>query len=519
MGIVKGGTVWIPRGQTAKKLIRLAAHSQAIIVQFTDSSLSSITYSLQGACLELLQVMAGLVKAVQYELLLFALIGLLIGGADDFLMDLIFVVGRLRRELFVYTRHVRMTGATLPPSQEPGPIAILIPAWREAGVIGAMLRTCLRRWRHADFRIFVGTYPNDPDTMHAVSGIAREDGRVQLVTLPHEGGTTKADCLNHAWAAMVRAEEEAGRTFKGVVLHDAEDVVHPDEIRLFDFMIDRFDMVQLPVLPLLSERSRWIAGHYADEFAEAHGKHLVLREAVRAAVPSAGVGCCFARRILGDIARERGGMPFDADSLTEDYEIGLRIAERRGRTAFVSMRDAEGELICTQEHFPETLEDAVRQKARWLAGIALAGWDRLGWHGSLRERWMRLHDRRTGLAALVLFAAYLATMGHGFLLILSLLGVTMPPDYPPLVDLALLCTAFLMIWRLAFRFYWSTRAYGWRQGLRSVPRVFICNIIAMMAARRAMAIYLRQLRGGGVVWDKTTHRFPAFGDGHDSRAA
>lgn len=306
-------------------------------------------------------------------------------------------------------------------------------------------------------------------------------------------------------------EARRGAPFKAVVLHDAEDVVHADEIRLFDRMIDRFDMVQLPVLPLLSQRSRWIAGHYADEFAEAHGKHLVLREAIGAAVPSAGVGCCFARGMLGDIARDRGGVPFDADSLTEDYEIGLHIAERNGRTAFVAMRDAEGGLICTQEHFPETLSAAIRQKARWMAGISLAGWDRLGWCGSLRERWMRLHDRRASLSALVLFAAYLATLGHGVLMALSLVGAAEPIRYPAFVETALITTAFLMLWRLTLRAISTGRTYGWRQGIRSVPRLFICNIIAMLAARRAVGIYVRQLAGSAVVWDKTRHRFPLTG--------
>ncbi len=344
--------------------------------------------------------------------------------------------------------------------------------------------------------------------------MTQEDERVQLVVLPHPGGTTKADCLNHIWAAMLREEAHRGAPFKAVVLHDAEDVVHADEIRLFDRMIDRFDMVQLPVLPLLSQRSRWIAGHYADEFAEAHGKHLVLREAIGAAVPSAGVGCCFARNMLGDIARDRGGVPFDADSLTEDYEIGLHIAERNGRTAFVAMRDAEGRLICTQEHFPETLSAAIRQKARWMAGISLAGWDRLGWRGSLRERWMRLHDRRASLSALVLFAAYLATLGHGALMALSLVGAAEPLRYPAFVEKALIATAFLMLWRLTLRAIFTGRTYGWRQGVRSVPRLFICNIIAMLAARRAVGIYVRQLAGSAVVWDKTRHRFPLTGQGH-----
>jgi len=449
---------------------------------------------------------------IEHEIMLFALAGLLAGGLDDFVMDLIFLVRQAKRELLVYTRHQRMTGATLPPSGHPGSIAIFVPAWQEAEVIGPMLRSCVERWRSSAFMLFVGTYPNDPATIRAVAEAANEDPRIRLVILPHEGGTTKADCLNHIWAAMLREEMAADMRFKAVTLHDAEDVVHADEIRLFDRMIDRFDMVQIPVRPLLSCRSRWIAGHYADEFAEAHGKHLVLREAIGAAVPSAGVGCCFARDILGRIARERGGAPFDPDSLTEDYEIGLRVAELHGKTAFVTMLDAQGNLICTQEHFPETLDAAVRQKARWFVGIALAGWDRMGWQGSWRERWMRLHDRRATLSALVLFAAYCAAIGYGVLLLAEWAGFAPSRPPSPLIGTTLLVTTFLMLWRLAARFYWSARAYGWREGLLAVPRTFLANIIAMLAARRAVMLYLRQLKSGTVVWEKTAHRFPAASD-------
>jgi len=445
---------------------------------------------------------------------LFALTGLLIGGLDDFIFDVIFLARAGWRKSFIYARHKRMTGATIPRSRQSGAIAVYVPAWHEAAVIGAMLRTCLKRWAGMDFRIFVGTYPNDPDTIRAVAEVSAQNAPVEIVILPHDGGTTKADCLNHIWAAMLRAEDAEERRFKAVVLHDAEDVVHADEIRLFDVMIDRFDMVQLPVMPLIAPHSRWIAGHYADEFAEAHGKHLIMREAIGAAVPSAGVGCAFGRDMIGAIARERGGAPFDAGSLTEDYEIGLRIAERKGRTVFISMRDASGALICVQEHFPDTLDAAVKQKARWLMGISLAGWDRLGWSGSLTERWMRLHDRRTSLSALILFATYCATIGYGVTLVLAFLGLASPRPHVGWLDAALTITAFLMLWRLAFRAYWTTQSYGWREGARSIPRTIVCNIVAMIAARRALADYIRQLRTGAVVWEKTVHRFPAECDAH-----
>lgn len=451
--------------------------------------------------------------------MMFALVGLLVGGADDFLMDMLFLGRHVWRRLFVYSRHPRMTGATLPPADHPGTIAIFVPAWNEGNVIGPMLRNCLRSWREGDFRLFVGTYPNDLSTMREVARVAQEDARVRLVILPHPGGTTKADCLNHLWYALLREERATGLRFKGIALHDAEDVVHADEIRLFDRMIERFDMVQLPVRPLLSSRSRWIAGHYADEFSEAHGKTLILREAMGAAVPSAGVGCCFARDRLESIARERSGIPFDPASLTEDYESGLLIREQGGRTVFIAMPDARGKLICTQEHFPETIHEATKQKARWFIGIALAGWDRMGWTGSLRERWMRLHDRRALLSALVLFAAYFALVGAVLLWVAGLFGIT-PPYWPsPLMQLGLTVTLWLMGWRLACRAFWTTQVYGWRQGLLSIPRTVVANAIAIMAMRRAIVRYVRQLRSGTIIWEKTHHIFPDHPQERDAAPA
>jgi bacteriophage N4 adsorption protein B len=308
---------------------------------------------------------------------------------------------------------------------------------------------------------------------------------------------------------MLADEARDGARVKAIVLHDAEDGVHPAEVRVFDTLIERFDLVQLPVVPLVDRGSRWVSGHYLDEFATHHGKTLIAREAVGAGLPSAGVGCAFSRTMLGRLALDRDG-PFDAASLTEDYELGLRISSLGGKAAFVRLPEKPGgPLVCVRAHFPATLKAAVIQKSRWIAGIALSGWDRLGWQGGIAERWMRINDRRALLAALVMLTAYVALLLNTALMVSSgVFGLVAGSPPSPWFSVLLMLSAFLLVWRLFMRALLVTRIYGWREGLRSVPRAFVGNVIDMMAARRAVAIYLRSRRDGIVRWDKTGHRFP-----------
>ncbi|MDH7640310.1 glycosyltransferase family 2 protein [Sphingomonas oryzagri] len=300
---------------------------------------------------------------------------------------------------------------------------------------------------------------------------------------------------------------------KAVVLHDAEDIVHADELTVYDALIERFALVQIPVHAVpVRGFGRWaelVSGHYCGEFAEAHGKQVVVREAVGAAVPSAGVGCAIGRNWLERIA-ERGRGPFDPDSLTEDYELGLRIGAMGGRGAFVRLPagDKAG-LVAVHACFPHSLMASVRQKSRWITGISLAGWDRLGWQGGLAERWMRLRDRRALLAALVLAAAYAALPVWGVASAASWFAgqpvdVTIPP---PLV----IANLALLGWRVAMRMAITARAYGWRMALLTPVHLVIGNVVAMMAAWRALGLYAGLVRHGLLRWDKTAHVFPATG--------
>ncbi len=441
---------------------------------------------------------------IMREAALFAATGFLILGLSDLAVDMLWLAHRIRR-----LGRPMPAAADLPPPVRPGRLAIFVPAWDEAAVIGDMLRGAVSAWPDGDWRLYVGTYRNDPATTAAAAAVARAEPRVKVVTGGEAGPTTKADCLNRLWLALLADEAAEGRRAKAVVLHDAEDVVHPAELRLFDSLIERFDLVQLPVLPLIDPNSRWLGGHYADEFAESHGKEMVVRGALGAGLPSAGVGCAFSREALGGLAAGRGGLPFDSDSLTEDYELGLRIAEAGGRRAFVRVRGGDGGIVATREYFPGTLAASVRQKARWMTGIALSGWDRLGWSGGFAERWMRLRDRQSLLAAILLGAGYLAMLLWLTLKAWEGAGGKGPAPLPALVSALVAVNLGLLGWRLAVRAGFTAAAYGWREGLRAVPRMAVGNLVAMRAAASALSRYRALRRGGRPRWDKTEHIFPA----------
>jgi bacteriophage N4 adsorption protein B len=445
------------------------------------------------------------------ELMLFSGFWFMIGGLDDVIVDVIWGVRAGWRRITRYRRVRPMRADALPNPAQTGIIAICIPTWNEAAVIGAMLGRCRTSWQNSavDYRIYVGCYRNDPASIAAAADGASGDPHVRIVLCEQPGPTTKADCLNQLWHAMTRDELVGGYKVKAVVLHDAEDAVHSLELRVFDYLIERAAAVQLPVIPVQVPGSAWVSGHYCDEFAEAHGKSLVVREAVGAAVPLAGVGCAIDRNWLGRIALARGGDPFDADSLTEDYELGLALGANGGRVIFARMRDSHGQLVGTRACFPETFRAATRQKARWMVGIALAGWDRLGWRGGVAENWMRLRDRKAVFAALVLTTAYLCIILSVVLSLATLSGYFSPPSLSPIVHLVLVITLLLLGWRVLVRTGFVWLMHGYRQALLSIPRNMVANIVAIVAARKACWMYVRHIFGAPLVWDKTDHsHFP-----------
>lgn len=438
---------------------------------------------------------------IEHELLLFAGIFFLLGTFDELAVDFAWLWLKLTG------RATTVRGSLDSERPLQGPAAIFIPAWSEAEVIGATIRHALAVWPHGALRLYVGCYRNDRATAEAIVAAARNDQRLRLVIHDRDGPSTKADCLNRLYRALCEDERRSGAPARMVVLHDAEDMVDPHALALLDAAVDEADLVQLPVLPVPVDEARWISGHYCEEFAEAHGKAMVVRDALRTGLPSAGVGCAVARPMLARLSGARGTEgPFAPECLTEDYELGLGIAELGGRARFLRRRAEDGRLVATRACFPSRLDDAVRQKTRWIHGIAFQSWDRLGWSPRPSELWMRLRDRRGPLTALVLAVAYLLVLLTAAGWALSAIGLGPTLQLSPLVEVLLWANLAGFAWRAVWRGAFTAREYGWREGLFAVLRIPLANIIAILAGRRALFAYVRALAGRAPRWEKTDHR-------------
>ncbi|MBC7470442.1 MAG: glycosyltransferase, partial [Ramlibacter sp.] len=249
-----------------------------------------------------------------------------VSSLDDLFIDIWYWGRKLVRHFSLQRRNYsKLTAEELLVRGEQ-PLAIMVPAWQEHDVIAAMVQNMVEVLNYQNYVVFVGTYVNDPATIEEVERMKKRYRQVVRVEVPHPGPTSKADCLNFVVAEIFNHEKETGIEFAGVVLHDSEDVLHPMELKFFNYLLPRKDMIQLPVASLEREWYELVAGTYMDEFAESHAKEMVVRESVSGMVPSAGVGTCFSRKALLSLIGATHNKPFNISSLTEDYDVGMRLA-------------------------------------------------------------------------------------------------------------------------------------------------------------------------------------------------
>jgi adsorption protein B len=223
--------------------------------------------------------------------------------------------------------------------------------------------------------------------------------------------------------------------------------------------------------------------------------------------------------------------PFNISSLTEDYDVGMRLQELGLEAIFGGFpvtyrvkrkdwfgREHEVELrapLSVREFFPDSFKAAYRQKSRWALGIGLQGWHQIPWRGrSAAARYFLLHDRKGMVTCFIGIFAYVLLLQFVALHAGAGLG-WWEPVVPELFAAGspwnglVWANAGFLVFRAASRMHFTARLYGWRHGLMALPRMVIGNFVNCMAVGRAWRMYLASVFfGRKLVWDKTAHEFP-----------
>lgn len=449
---------------------------------------------------------------------------------DDLIWDLYYLLsllfGKIKKEKAIPNELIE----SVPPKM----LAIIVAAYKEEDVIEDVINNLMisTHYPHSMFHLFIGVYPNDPETSSICLKLSEKYKNVHAVTHVIPGPSSKADNINNVVDNIKVFEKQNNIEFKAIVIHDSEDVVHPYEFILENYLLEEHPAIQIPVFPLI-EKPRFgnifknmVTSTYADEFAENHYRMMPIRNSTKAFVPSAGTGFAIRRDVIEAFSDEEF---FPVGSLTEDYKLSFEF-KKRGfdlyyPLEYVKRINYEGkevrEYIATRSMFPRRYSAAVRQKARWIHGITMQSFslsDVLkNKNLNFSTRYSFYKDWKAKFSNLLTLPAYLI-----FIYFILSYFVDLPVMFPKysLSWYIMLSLTILMIHRQFLRFNAVNNIYGFRSALIAsffpplMPfRMVLGNIINCHATLRAWKNHLfgnkkvKNKKKKSVKWSKTDHEF------------
>lgn len=173
------------------------------------------------------------------------------------------------------------------------------------------------------------------------------DPRFRMVLVPDAAPRTKPKAIDYA-LPLARGEY--------VVVYDAEDVPEPDQLRLAASRFAEDPALACLQAELLPENAseNVLTALFAGEYAGLFARLLPALARWRLPVPLGGTSNHFRSVIL----REIGG--WDAFNVTEDADLGVRLARRGLRAEVLASR--------TYEEAPLGMRAWMAQRTRWMKG-------------------------------------------------------------------------------------------------------------------------------------------------------
>ena len=235
----------------------------------------------------------------------------------------------------------------LTPPRRPV-VSILVPLYREPEVADILIRRLEElSYPKALLDVLLVLEENDHVTHEALSKVALPPW-IRVIPAPDGRPRTKPRAMNYA-LDFCRGDI--------VGIYDAEDAPDPDQI---DRVVARFatsppDLVCLQgVLDYYNPRQNWLARCFTIEYASWFRVMMPGMARLGFAIPLGGTTLFFRRAALEQL----GG--WDAHNVTEDADLGFRLARHGMRTEMISTTTGE-EANCHPLPW-------IRQRSRWLKG-------------------------------------------------------------------------------------------------------------------------------------------------------
>ncbi len=278
-----------------------------------------------------------------------ALLSLLVGWT---VLTLMLMVGLRAAAAIVWMSSPRDAGESPDVTVARLPtVTILVPMCREPDIAPRLVERLSRlRYPRALLDVLLVIEADDHATHDALAG-ADLPGWMRIVRVPDGSIRTKPRALNHA---MLFARGSI------VGIYDAEDAPDPDQIhavvRHFHARGPELGCVQ-GILDFYHPATNWISRCFTIEYAAWFRVLLRGMQRLGLALPLGGT-TLFVRR---EVIEEVGG--WDAHNVTEDADLGIRLARFGYRTEVISTTTQE-EPNCRPVAW-------IKQRSRWLKGFMI----------------------------------------------------------------------------------------------------------------------------------------------------
>ncbi len=239
----------------------------------------------------------------------------------------------------------RQLSGDVPPAAR---FAVVIPAHNEALVVDKLIESCHAMNYPAElFDVYV-VADNCTDTTATVA----EAAGALVIQRENQDERGKGFALDYAFRHIAAGP----RHYDAYVIFDADNLVHPDFLRIMNAHVQRGDQIIQGRMDAKNPMDSWVAGTFAMSVWVSNRFWFLAKHNLGLSSVLGGTGMCVSTALVRDIG-------WGAHCFTEDLEFTMKALQHGVKTVWAH------NAICYDEKV-QTFSASWRQRKRWVQGQA-----------------------------------------------------------------------------------------------------------------------------------------------------